>query len=176
MRSALLKSGKFHSLSDKVVEHIKESYFFNQDKVICLYNHYDSVIINSILRDEASYFKNTFVFPKLEGNNISFYHIPNPSCLIFDEFGIKDVVSGCFKIDISEIDVILVSGTAFDYNGNRLNTSNNECLYNILLSKTDAIKFGVCFDCQIYRKSLPESEQKIDCFLTEEGVYTSIDI
>jgi 5-formyltetrahydrofolate cyclo-ligase len=176
VRSALLKSGKFHFLSDKIAEQIKESYFFNQDKVICLYNHYDSVIINSILRDETSYFKNTFVFPKLEGNNVSFYHIPDPSYLIFDEFGIKDVVSGCFKIDISEIDVILVSGTAFDNDGNRLNTSNNEYLYNVLLNKTDAVKFGVCFDYQIYRKGLPESEQKIDCFLTEEGVYTTVDI
>ena len=176
MRSVLLKSGKFQSLSDKIAERIKESYFFNQHKTICIYNHYDSVVLNNILQDSSSYFKNTFVFPKLEGKNVSFYHVPYPKCLVFDEFGIKDVISGCFKIDISEIDVILVPGTAFDYDGNRLNTYNNERLYNSFLSKTNALKLGVCFDCQIYRRSLPESKQKIDCFITEEGVYTTVDI
>lgn len=176
IRSALLKSGKYQLLSNKVAEQIKESYFFNQHKVICLYNHYDSVVLNSMLRDQMNYFKNMFVFPKLNGNNISFYHVPDPSYLIFDEFGIKDVVSGCFKIDIGDIDVILVSGTAFDYGGNRLNTCNNERLYNAFLNKTDVIKLGVCFDCQISRKRLPESKQKVDCFLTEDGIYMPINI
>lgn len=176
LRSALLKDGGYQSLSEKIAKQITESYFFNKHKVICLYNHYDSVVLNSILRDSTNYFRNTFVFPRLEGNKVSFYHVPDSSYLIFDEFGVKDVASGCFKIDINEIDVILVSGTAFDYDGNRLNTCNNERLYNAFLKDTDAVKLGVCFDCQISRRSLPESEQKIDSFLTEEGVYTTVDI
>jgi len=172
MRKQLNNNGSFQILSDKVADQLENSYFFNNSKVICVYNHYNSVVLNKVLLESSNYFKNLFVFPKLEDDGtISFYHISNHNSLITDNFGIIDVGPDCFKIDIAEIDVILVSGIlvsgmAFDYDLRVLNIGDNDILYKALLKQSDAIRFGVCLDCQIYRKSLPESEYIVDGLLT----------
>jgi len=177
MRKRLNESGRFEISSNKIADQLEKSYFFNTSKVICLYNHYSSVVLNKILINDANYFRNSFVFPRLEDDDrVLFYHISSPKDLIMDRFGVIDVVSDCFTIDIAEIDVILVSGMAFDYDLRVLNIGDNDELYKSFLNKANAIKFGVCLDCQIYRKSLPESEYRVDGLLTEEGIYLPVDM
>ncbi len=170
MRKKLIDSDKFKSLSNKINEQVKKSYFFDNSKVICVYNGRNSVPLNSILLDSKNYFKNIFVFPQLIGNKLSFFHISGPDDIVINELGTKKVRQSCFKVDINEIDVILVPGVAFDYTHNWLNEGDNVGLYDVILSKTDATKLGVCFNCQVYGKNLPESKNKLDGLLTEEGV------
>ncbi len=176
LRTTLINNGKFHLLSDKVISNIETAYFFNNSKSICLYNHCNSPVINKLLNNSANYFKNIFVFPKLNDDKLEFYHISSVNDLVMDKLGAIDVHPECFQIDIAEIDVILVSGMAFDHDFNVLNVGDNEELYKALLNKSNAIKVGVCFEDQIYRESLPESEYKVDCLMTEDGLYMPIDV
>ena len=106
LRTRLINSGKFQVLSDKIIKNIETSYFFNKSKVICIYNNYNSIPLTNILNNESNYYKNTFVFPKLEDSKLSFYYISCLNDLIKDNLGAIDVSFGVFNIDITEIDVI----------------------------------------------------------------------
>lgn len=176
LHKRLVANGKFQNLSNKVEESLEKSWFFNNYKVICLYNHDSSIPIVRLLADMNNYFKNSFVFPRLEDNKVHLYHVSGPEDLVIDSFGIIDVVPDLFKVDIDEVDIILVSGMAFDFDLNVLNIGDNEELYSNFLNKSKASKYGVCLDCQIYRKGLPESNYKVDALLNEEGVQIPIGI
>ncbi|MGM0504978.1 MAG: 5-formyltetrahydrofolate cyclo-ligase [Bacteroidota bacterium] len=60
-------------------------------------------------------------------------------------FGIKEP-RALYKNSLDKIDMIIVPGVAFDKQNNRL--GRGKAYYDKLLSKTTALKFGVCFDFQ----------------------------
>lgn len=176
LRNKLETNNKLSRATDIIVKNIKDACFFNQMKTICVYNNSDSISLNNILLDRSNYLRNAFVLPRLNDNGVSFYHISDPEDLIIDELGVKDVVPGCFKIDTTEIDVILVSGLSFDRHGNWLHDDYNTKLYNKVLKKIDKVSIGVSLECQIYARDLPNTECKTDSFLTEEGLYNIVNI
>jgi len=177
MRNSLDYSGKFKELSNLVAEQIEKSYFFNKSNTICIYNHHNSIVLNNILYNSSNYLNNCFVFPKLsDDNSVKLYHISSPNSLIINNFGAVGVAADFFTIDIAEIDVILVSGMAFDYDLNVLNVGNNNALYKSLLNNCTSTKIGVCANCQVYKGRLPKSEYNVDGLLTEEGCCFPIDI
>lgn len=176
LRTRIKTIDKFSDLEKTVVQNLKNAPFFNQMKTICVYNNKDSISLNNILLNRSNYLKNTFVFPKLENNNLSFYHISDPEDLIIDGLGIKDVNPGCFKIDTNEIDVILVSGLSFDLHGNWIHADDNTKLYNKVLKKIDKVSVAVTLECQMYMRGLPQTKYQIDGFLTEKDLYYIITI
>ena len=87
-------------------------------------------------------------------------------------------IKGAFSVDeptgdnvaeISEIDVILVPGIAFDTYGNRIGFGKG--CYDRLLNKTDAIKVGFCYDWQ-FIKSIPADKHdvRMDYIITEKEI------
>ncbi len=71
--------------------------------------------------------------------------------------------------DISEIDVVIVPGIAFDKNGNRIGFGKG--CYDKFLNKFDCIKVGFCYDYQICDE-IPSDKYdvKMDCIITEKRV------
>jgi 5-formyltetrahydrofolate cyclo-ligase len=177
LRKELINSGKFKILSNKVVDNIINSYFFNRSQTICLYNHYNSVILTKLLNNQDYYFKNIFAFPRLNSDdNLDLYHISCRNDLIIDNLGIVDIIPECFKININEIDIILVSGMAFDHKLNVLNIDDNNKLYNLLLSRSNALKIGICLENQVYQSGLPNSKHTMDCLITENGLHVPVSL
>lgn len=176
LRKKLINSGKFQILSNKIMDNIVNSYFFNTSQTICLYNHYNSVILTKLLDNQDHYFRNILAFPKLNNNNLELNHISCRNDLIIDNLGIIDVVPECFKININEVDIILVSGMAFDHSLNILNIDDNSKLYDLLLSKSDALKVGVCLESQVYKSGLPDSKYTVDCLITENGLHVPVSL
>ena len=83
-------------------------------------------------------------------------------------FSIKEP---CIKdiADLSNIDVILVPGIAFDRTGVRVGFGKG--CYDRLLKKTSAVKVGFCYDFQLCDK-IPSEEHdvKMDYIITENGI------
>jgi len=135
----------------------------------------DTVDISSVLLNNSHYLKNSFIFPSLIDGKIKLYHINSPEDLITDGLTVLGANPHCFSVDISDIDVILVPGLAFDSKNNWL-IEDKKRLYAKLLSQSKALKLGVCIEHQIYNKTLPDREHKVDGVLTEEGIYHYIDM
>ncbi|MDY6801999.1 MAG: 5-formyltetrahydrofolate cyclo-ligase [Bacteroidota bacterium] len=72
-------------------------------------------------------------------------------------FGIKEPKS-LYKKSLDKIDLIIVPGVAFDKQNNRL--GRGKAYYDKLLSKTNALKVGVCFDFQML-ESVPADQYDI---------------
>ena len=59
-------------------------------------------------------------------------------------------VDECLKVDISDIDIVIVPAVAYDVNCYRLGYGGG--FYDRFLENTDAVKIGFCYDFQIADK------------------------
>ncbi|MFP4023963.1 MAG: 5-formyltetrahydrofolate cyclo-ligase [Thiohalospira sp.] len=79
-------------------------------------------------------------------------------------FGIKEPRE-LYKSGLDKIDMIIVPGVAFDKQNNRL--GRGKAYYDKLLSKTKALKVGVCFDFQMLEKvPADQYDVKMDIVIT----------
>ncbi len=74
------------------------------------------------------------------------------------------------EVDEAEIELIVVPGVAFDAAGNRLGRGKG--YYDRLLSRTHAVKVGVCYNCQLL-PNIPAfpHDCRMDYVVTPQGVY-----
>lgn len=83
--------------------------------------------------------------PRINGNtlDITYYNKNNLKMGAFNiwESNSRDTIS------VTELDMIIVPGVAFDRNKNRLGRGKG--FYDRLLANTNAIKIGVCYDFQL---------------------------
>lgn len=90
----------------------------------------------------------------------------------------EDLEEGCYgilepkkiiKISPSEIDLVIVPGVGFDYNGNRL--GHGKGYYDRFLQKTTAKTIGLAFECQIV-ENIPTDKNDIavDMIITEKRI------
>jgi 5-formyltetrahydrofolate cyclo-ligase len=67
--------------------------------------------------------------------------------IVMGQFGIREPGLGCGEIPSNSLDLILVPGVAFDWDGHRLGRGKG--FYDRLLAGVRSIKCGVAFDEQI---------------------------
>ena len=99
------------------------------------------------------------VLPRIEGAHLTPYLVQNPDEeLVLGPYKIYEPNSAlCKKIEIDEIDLILVPAISFDKQFNRI--GNGKGYYDRLLeSIQDKMKIGVGFQEQLYDKILPVEE------------------
>jgi 5-formyltetrahydrofolate cyclo-ligase len=63
------------------------------------------------------------------------------------KFGIREPGPGCVDIPLTQIDLVLVPGVAFDLRGNRLGRGRG--FYDRLLAETRGVRCGIAFEEQI---------------------------
>jgi 5-formyltetrahydrofolate cyclo-ligase len=66
------------------------------------------------------------------------------------KFDVREPAARCEEVPPEKLDLILVPGMAFDWNGNRLGRGRG--FYDRLLSKTRSVKCGVGYDFQLVGK------------------------
>jgi 5-formyltetrahydrofolate cyclo-ligase len=96
------------------------------------------------------------VLPRMEGAHLTPYLVQNPDNeLVLGPYKIYEPnIDLCRKIEIDEIDLILVPAVAFDKAKNRIGYGKG--YYDRLLeSIQDTMKIGVGFQEQLYDKILP---------------------
>jgi 5-formyltetrahydrofolate cyclo-ligase len=175
MRNMLIEKGKYEKMFSRVVDSVENSYFFNNNKVISVFSDSKYIPLDKILLNSENYLRNTFVFPKISDGKLLFYHIDSPKSLILNENCELIPSEDCFAVDISSIDTILIPGEAFDFQYNRL-SSEPELFNRVINAAEDAVKIGVCLECQVYKKPLPVLNPKVEALLTESGLFHHIEI
>ena len=66
------------------------------------------------------------------------------------KFGVREPQAGCPEISLTEFDLVLVPGVAFDLSGNRLGRGRG--FYDRILTETTGVKCGVAYDFQLLEK------------------------
>jgi 5-formyltetrahydrofolate cyclo-ligase len=114
-----------------------------------------------------------WVFPKVAGESLEFYHPGRPAVFTLSRWGIMEPDPSRSKlVPLSEVHGLLIPGVAFDTNCNRLGRGRgyyDRALAEIHSINKDIIKVGVAYDRQISEKEIPVEEFDIpmDWVVTE---------
>lgn len=93
------------------------------------------------------YMSKKILLPLVVENDLELRVFSGMDCLeARPPFGILEPVNGA-KASISEIDMVIVPGVAFDLNGNRMGRGKG--YYDRLLKQKNIYKVGVCFAFQV---------------------------
>jgi len=91
-----------------------------------------------------------WVFPKVIGDNLGFRIVADLHAdLKPGAFGIMEPADHCPRAELSDIDVFLCPGLAFDEQGGRLGRGKGYYDRALSMARPDALKLGVCFPWQI---------------------------
>jgi 5-formyltetrahydrofolate cyclo-ligase len=112
----------------------------------------------------------TWVFPRVLGDDLDFGIVAAlPEDLKPGAFGIMEPADGCQRAALSEIDVFLCPGLAFDKQGGRLGRGKGYYDRALSNARPDAIKLGICFADQIVPDTFAEEHDiRMDEVLFEE--------
>ncbi len=107
------------------------------------------VDLSALLEDRSR----TWVFPKVEKEELVFYHVKQPSQdLVPGAYGILEPRKRLKRFEPPQIDLFLCPGLGFDHSGARIGRGKG--FYDKILAnaRPDAVKLGVCFGFQLVNK------------------------
>lgn len=150
--------------SQKIFEQIDEVVDFQKAETIMAYWSMDDEVYTHDF--VLKWFKEKLIIlPSVKGDELELRIFKGLDDMVEGAaFGIKEP-RGLFKENLNKIDIIIVPGVAFDRQNNRL--GRGKAYYDKLLSKTQALKVGVCFDFQLL-DTIPADEHdvKMDMVIT----------
>ncbi|MBR5777221.1 MAG: 5-formyltetrahydrofolate cyclo-ligase [Bacteroidales bacterium] len=155
--------------SEKIWQQLETDPKFVSASVVLLYwSMADEVYTHDFVQKWAQ--KKTLLLPVVDGDTLRikpFTTIDN--MVISEQFGIGEPIGDDYT-NLSDIDVIIVPGVAFDRKKNRMGRGRG--YYDRLLSTCDAHKIGVGFDFQLF-DTVPTQPFDIpmDSVVTETEVF-----
>jgi 5-formyltetrahydrofolate cyclo-ligase len=100
------------------------------------------------------------VYPRIEGDSLSFYMTNDLDSFELNSYGIHEPIPAkSKKIEIQNIDMVLVPAIAFDRKCNRLGRGKG--FYDRALERFSGLKIGIAAKEQILNEDLPRDEHDV---------------
>lgn len=113
--------------------------------------------------------KKTILLPVVEGDDLRLVQYMGKESLKEGTYGIMEPEKCISQYDLSDIDLLIIPGIAFDRQGNRLGRGKG--YYDRLLATIDAPKLGICFDFQLHDTiPIEPFDKKMDCIITPDEI------
>lgn len=165
---------KSHSIATKLVACTE----FQQADKILLYAANKSEVDTTEIHEEARRLGKSIYYPKVEGNEMEFYHVQDLTELQEGFRGIREpLASDETRININPNDkiCIIMPGAVFDNDGNRIGYGGgyyDKYLKNLseLLADKNITKIAICYTCQIVETGIipvEEFDVKYDLLISE---------
>jgi 5-formyltetrahydrofolate cyclo-ligase len=137
---------------------------FRSANIIGAYYATRSEVRTSLIVVQAKKLKKKVALPRTEGDVIKFYEMTDKLAV-----GRFEIMEPLPVSPVSEIDLLVVPGVAFDRKGYRVGYGKG--YYDRFLSKSRAFSIGLAYDLQIV-DTLPHGahDQKLDALATESGI------
>lgn len=156
-------------ISDTIFAQIEETEAFKKASSILSYWSMSDEVMTHKAVERWSKYKKVYL-PLIKGNDLELVRFegikrmkPEPV------FGILEPTSDN-KVEISEIDLVIVPGVAFDSSCNRMGRGKG--YYDRLLSESVAAKIGVAFNFQIVDNvPVDTHDVPLDMVVTETGIF-----
>ena len=153
-------------MSQKLMDGLEENVIFKCAKTVMIYYSLpDEVYTHEFL--EKWYRDKTILLPVVSGDNIILKVYNGKDFIAKGAYNIGEPQGEEFRC-LTDIDMVIVPGVAFDNRGNRLGRGKG--YYDRLLKQVRTFKVGVCFDFQLY-EDIPTDELDVpmDEVWTEKG-------
>ena len=157
------KAEKSLVINQKVIS----SQYFKQSNIIGLYVNISSevdtsLLINICLKDKV------LALPRVNGDTMDFYLINSINDLKEGSFHILEPKDYCQKIDVNDLDLVIVPGIVFDHDNYRIGYGKG--YYDkYFVSGFQGYKLGLAFSFQyVDHIERDEYDQKLDEVITDE--------
>ena len=154
--------------SNSIQEFVINSKEFLQAKVVGAYFALGSEVTTELLMERAKIVGKKIALPRVEEDKITFYEPSSMKSLIRGgRFGIMEPPP---YGHISDIDILVVPGIAFDKKGNRLGYGKG--YYDRLLSGKRTFSIGLAYSFQLL-ENLPYDryDKRLDAIASEDGLH-----
>lgn len=158
-------------LSSKIKENLFGLEEFKLAGSILFYASTRSEVETLPMLKEALAEKRCFL-PKVSGDELKLFQVKSLSDLSPGYYGILEPNTAA-EAELKEIELIIVPGVVFSRDGRRIGYGRG--FYDRLLKKSQAIKIGLCFSCQL-AEEIPKNQQdqRVDKIITEDEVICCI--
>jgi len=171
VRKEIKQLKKQYTLEEKKA---KSKIIFEQIELLSEFQQADIIMAYWSMNDEV--FTHDFVLKWYQTKTIILPSVKDDELELRVFKGLDDMIEGTafgikepralYKNSLDKIDMIIVPGVAFDKQNNRL--GRGKAYYDKLLSKTSALKIGVCFDFQMLGKvPADQYDVKMDRVITD---------
>jgi len=149
------------SLSDNLLKVLPK----NSNKYWATYRAFKSEANPSAVESKVNI---SWCYPVVDGDVLSFYSNESQNWTL-NQFKIEEPSQKTKRIELSNIEGVLLPGIAFDLKGGRL--GSGKAFYDKTLKNYSGLKVGVAYSVQI-TESLPSSEHDIpvDVIVTEKDI------
>ena len=153
--------------SNSIQEFVINSKEFLQAKVVGAYFALGSEVTTELIIERAKTVGKKIALPRVEEDKIIFYELSSIKFLIRGRFGIMEPPP---YGHISDIDILVVPGIAFDKKGNRLGYGKG--YYDRLLSGKRTFSIGLAYSFQLL-ENLPYDryDKRLDAIASEDGLH-----
>lgn len=169
-----LPPGERREKSGRIWKQILELEAYKRAEAVFCYVSYRSEVETAELLENMLKDKKRVYVPLVDGREMEFWRIRSLGELTSGAFGIlePDVNKCTGEKDVPEWALMLMPGSAFDLDGNRLGYGGG--YYDRYLRRhPHCIKVGLAYEIQISEKPLLQevSDIRVDTLVTEKGVY-----
>ena len=157
----------YDRVSQQVQSQLIASEIFNQAKSVALYSPINNEVATEQIFAAAKVNNKKIYYPRVAGDELGFFAVSTLDELVRGAFGVAEPVSG-EEVPITELDLVVVPGVAFDLHGYRLGYGRGFYDRKLVKKPTETISVGFCFDLQLC-ESLPTEthDQVLDFIATE---------
>lgn len=170
---AKMDAGQKAAESRSVCRRIKEE-LPGDGLLICAYNPMRTEVDIMPLLKELIAEGHVISLPHTEGRNFAFRIPSSIEHLATGPFNIGEPKADDPKLNLQDVDLVLLPGIAFDAQGNRLGRGNggyDKFLESLRAVNDRAQAWGVCYDCQMLRTVPTEPhDATVDAIVTARGL------
>jgi 5-formyltetrahydrofolate cyclo-ligase len=142
---------------------------FQQAEVVGTYFAFGSEVTTELIIGRAKTLDKKIALPRVEEDKITFYELSSTKSLIKGKFGILEPPP---YGHLSEIDLLIVPGIAFDKKGNRLGYGKGFYDRLLLSGKRTTFSIGLAYSFQLV-ENLPYDlyDKRLDAIASEDGIH-----
>lgn len=171
-RDSLSNEYRFEA-SLKIFDYLQNDIFLSDNDILCFVNYKTEVLTTELIKILLNNSNNRIFVPKVNENNMEFYHIDSLNQLSKGYMGIMEPDNNLYNLnsDYSEQSVILIPGSVYDTKGHRIGYGGG--FYDRFLAiHPQMARVGIAFDNQISEDILPVEEHDISVsyVVTEKGI------
>lgn len=169
-----ISAAKRRQLSSAAQAHLIGSVLFKRAGCLALYSPVHGEVATEDLFCAARNAGKTVCYPRVDGERMGFFEVSDLATLTRGVFGLMEPQPGR-RIPVSELDLMVVPGVAFDRNGHRLGYGKGFYDRELHAVGFSGVLVGLCYEFQLLLR-LPSQSHDIpmDCLVTEQGLFSPL--
>jgi 5-formyltetrahydrofolate cyclo-ligase len=161
-----MSESELKTCSGEAQVRILKSKKFEKARSVGAYFAFGSEVKTDRILDEALRVGKKVSLPRVEGESIRFYEFSDRQNLVKGRFGIMEPLASS---EITDIDLLIVPGIAFDNEGYRLGYGKG--YYDRYLSETEAYSIGLAFSFQMTDEICSDGhDRRVNAVATEKSL------